>query len=125
VLHDAVDSDNQRLDALFGKTQPPLQLDFSADRVNVSNACNRISGGYHVVDGHLIVASLLQTRMACADPTLMQRETTINALLQHKPTLILSIAEDGTPMLTLAASSGQTLIFAGKPDTGTRENKPS
>ncbi|HEV2680303.1 MAG TPA: hypothetical protein VGV14_07375, partial [Rhodanobacter sp.] len=40
-LRDAVDGHNQRLDALFGNTEKPLQLDFSADRVGVLNACNR------------------------------------------------------------------------------------
>jgi heat shock protein HslJ len=117
-LHDAVDGDNKRLDALFGKPDKPLQLDFSADRVRVSNACNNISGSYQIVEGHLVAGPLMQTRMACTDPTLMQRETTITAVLQGKPTAILTTA--GTaPLLTLAAESGQTLTFAGKPKAAT------
>lgn len=123
-LHDAVDSGNHRLDALFGSSGKPLQLDFSADRINVSNACNRISGGYRIVDGHLVTGPLLQTMMACADPTLMQRETTIKAVLQGKPTLIVSTGDDGTPLLTLAADSGQTLVFAGKATAETRYGGP-
>ena len=118
-LRDAVDGSNQRLDALFGLPGKPLQLDFSADRVSVSNACNRISSSYRIVEGHLVTAQLLQTRMACADPTLTQRETTITAVLQGGPTLILSSAGH-TPLLTLAAASGQTLTFAGVPAADAR-----
>ncbi|MHB1057934.1 MAG: DUF4377 domain-containing protein [Rhodanobacter sp.] len=123
LLHDAVDSRNQRMDVLFGKPDKPLQLDFSADRVSVRNACNGIGGDYKVVDGHLLTGPLMQTMMACADPALMQRETTIKAMLQGKPTLILSTA-GGTPLLTLAADSGQTLIFAGQPTAEARYGGP-
>ena len=41
-LHDAVDSDNKRLDVLFGQPDKPLQLDFSAGRVRGS-ACSKSS----------------------------------------------------------------------------------
>ncbi len=118
-LHDAVDGSNKRLDALLGQPDKPLQLDFSADRISVSNACNRISGSYRIVEGHLVTTPLLQTRMACADPTLTQRETTITTMLQGGPTLILSSAGH-TPLLTLADASGQTLTFAGMPATDAR-----
>jgi heat shock protein HslJ len=117
-LHDAVDSDNKRLDALFGQPDKPLQLDFGAGRVRVSNTCNTISGSYQIVEGHLVAGPLMQTRMACADPTLTQRETTITAVLQGKPTAILTTV-GAAPLLTLAAESGQTLTFAGKPKTAT------
>jgi heat shock protein HslJ len=123
-LHDAVDGSNHRLEALFGTSGKPLQLDFNADRINISNACNRISGGYRIVDGHLITAQLVQTMMACADPTLMQRESTIKAVLQGKPTLIVSTGDDGMQLLTLAADSGQTLVFAGKPTAEARYGGP-
>ncbi len=118
-LHDAVDGDNKRLDALFGKPDKPLQLDFTADRVSVRNACNGISGGYTIVEGHLVTTQLLQTMMACSDPTLMQRETVIKAVLQSRPTLILTTAAN-SPLLTLAAESGQTLTFAGTPTAQAR-----
>lgn len=122
-LHDAVDGDNKRLDALFGKPDKPLQLDFTADRVSVRNACNGISGGYTIVEGHLVTTPLLQTMMACSDPVLMQRETVIKAVLQSKPTLILTTA-GGSPLLTLAAESGQTLTFAGTPTAQARYGDP-
>ncbi|MFI4958890.1 MAG: DUF4377 domain-containing protein [Lysobacterales bacterium] len=111
-LRDAVDGNNRRLDVLLDKPDQPLQLDFSADRITVSNACNGMHGGYTIVEGHLVTASLLHTMMACTDPTLMQRESTIKAVLQGRPTLILTTAGD-TPLLTLAADSGLSLTFAG------------
>jgi heat shock protein HslJ len=118
-LRDAVDGSNKRLDALLGLPDKPLQLDFSADRISVSNACNRISGSYRIVEGHLVTTQLLQTRMACADPTLTQRETTITTVLQGGPTLILSSANH-TPLLTLADANGRTLTFAGVPTADAR-----
>jgi len=119
-LRDAVDAGNQRLDALFGKTgKPPLQLDFTRDQLSVRNACNAIGGGYRIVDDHLVTTSLRQTLMACTDATLMQRETTIKAVLQGRPTLIVSTTGT-TPLLTLAAASGRTLTFAGQPTAETR-----
>ena len=123
-LHDAVDAGNQRLDALFGTTgKPPLQLDFTSDQLSVRNACNAIGGGYRIVDGHLVTTSLRQTMMACTDATLMQRETTIKAVLRDLPALIVSTPGD-TPLLTLAAASGQTLTFAGQPTAETRYGGP-
>jgi heat shock protein HslJ len=111
-LHDAVDTSGKRLDALFGLPDKPLQLDFTADKIHVKNACNGIGGSYLIVEGRLDVAPMMHTMMACHDQTLMQRENTITAMLGSKPTLILSTA-GGTPMLTLAADNGQTLTFAG------------
>ena len=122
-LHDAVDGNNQRLDALFGKPDAPLQLDFSADHISVRNACNSIHGNYTIVEGHLVSAPLLHTMMACAEPSLMQRESTIEAMLQGRPTLILTTADD-TPLLTLAADNGLSLTFAGKPTAEARYGGP-
>lgn len=122
-LHDAVDSNNQRLDGLFEPSGKPLQLDFTDVRVSVSNACNGISGDYRIVDGQLVTGPLMQTMMACADPGLMQRETTIKNVLQAKPTVIASTA-DGKPMLTLSAVDGQSLTFSGQPTAQTRYGSP-
>lgn len=121
-LHDAVDGNNRRLDALFGRPEP-LQLDFSADRVSVRNACNNIHGNYTLVEGHLVTAPLLHTMTACAETTLNQRESTIEAVLQGRPTLILTTAGD-TPLLTLAANSGQSLTFIGKQAAQARYSGP-
>jgi heat shock protein HslJ len=117
-LHDAVDSHGNRLDALFGLPDRPLQLDFADGRVRVRNACNGMGGSFLIVEDHLVVASMMHTMMACHDQTLMQRETTIGSLLQSKPTLILS-TEGNAPSLTLASDDGHTLTFIGNPITET------
>lgn len=122
-LSDAVDGNNQRIDVLFGKPGKPLQLNFTKDRISVSNACNAISGQYHIVDGHLESKALLSTMMACMDPTLQQRETLIKATLQDKPSLILSTKQN-LPQLSLVSPSGQTLTFTGKATPETRYNGP-
>jgi heat shock protein HslJ len=122
-LHDAVDSHNQRMALLFGPSGKPLQLDFTTDRISVRNACNGIGGDYKIVDGHLATGPLMQTMMACADPTLMQRETTIKAVLQSQPALIMSGSDDA-PLLTLTAPDGQTLSFAGQPTAEARYGGP-
>ncbi|OOG66386.1 hypothetical protein B0E46_02655 [Rhodanobacter sp. B04] len=117
-LHDAVDSHGQRLDALFGLPDRPLQLDFADGRVRVRNACNNMGGSFLIVEDHLVVASMMHTMMACHDQTLMQRETTISNLLQSRPTLILSTIGNA-PSLTLASDDGHTLTFTGNPVTET------
>lgn len=117
-LSDAVDDQGQRLDGLFGNASQPLQLDFSGDRVEVRNACNRIGGGYSLVDGHLVTKPLVQTMMACAEPALMQREDTIKAVLQARPALTVT-ASAGAPRLVLAGA-GKTLGFTGQPTAQTR-----
>ncbi|OOG50954.1 META domain-containing protein [Rhodanobacter sp. C01] len=117
-LHDAVDNSGKRLDALFGLPDRPLQLDFADGRVRVRNACNGIGGSYLIVEDHLQVAQMMHTMMACHDQTLMQRESTITAVLRSTPTLILS-GKGNMPLLTLTADDGQTLTFAGSPVTQT------
>jgi heat shock protein HslJ len=122
-LHDAVDGHNRRIDLLFGQPDKPLQLDFTTDRLNVRNACNGIGANYKIVDGHLISTPLTQTMMACADSTLMQRETTIKAVLQNRPALIVSGSDDA-PLLTLTTADGLTLTFAGQPTAEMRHGGP-
>ncbi len=118
-LHDAVDARNLRIEALFGIPDKPLQLDFAKGRITVSQACNRIGGAYHVVEGHLDTGPLMQTMMACGEDTLMKRESTIKSMLQSRPMLIFSSVA-GAPLLALVADSGQTLTFAGVATAQTR-----
>ena len=122
-LQDAVDGNNRRLDALFDSSGKPLQLDFADARISVSNACNAIGGAYKIVDAHLITEPLAQTMMACAEPALMQRETTIKRVLQAKPALITTSA-DGKPLLSLSAADGTTLTFAGQATAEMRYGGP-
>ncbi|WEN15048.1 DUF4377 domain-containing protein [Rhodanobacter sp. AS-Z3] len=122
-LHDAVDGNNRRLASLFDDSGKPLQLDFSGDHLSVSHACNGIGGNYKIVDGHLVTGALLQTMMACPDPTLMQRESTIKRVLRASPALTHSNT-GGKPVLVLSAADGTTLTFAGQPTAETRYGGP-
>lgn len=122
-LSDAVDGQRARIDALFGGSGKPLQMDFSDTRLNVSNACNAISGQYHIIDGHLQTRMLLSTMMACMDRTLQQRESIIKTTLQDNPSLTLSSNHDA-PQLLLINARGQTLTFTGKPTAETRYQGP-
>ncbi|OOG55455.1 DUF4377 domain-containing protein [Rhodanobacter sp. C03] len=118
-LHDAVDSSGKRLDALFGLPDKPLQLDFAEGRIHVQNACNGIGGSYLIVDGHLQVAPMMHTMMACHDQTLMQRQSVITTVLRSKPMLTLSMTGN-TPQLTLVADDGHLLTFSGVVTAETR-----
>ena len=122
-LSNAVDADSKRMDGLFGAAGKPLQLDFTNSRLNVSNACNAISGDYHVVDGHLDTKLLLQTMMACMDPSLQERESIIKSTLQNKPELRMSHG-NSTPHMSLVSLNGQTLTFVGEPNAATRFVEP-
>lgn len=114
-LHDAVGADNQRLDGLLDAPGlAPLQLDFDAKQIHVRHACNQINTSYHLANGHLLVAHMLQTMMACGDHALMQRESAIKTMLRSEPVLTVSAAGPA-PQLTLAVPNGQTLTFTGAP----------
>lgn len=65
----------------------------------------------------------MQTMMACADPVLMERETTIRGVLEGQPSILVSTPED-TPLLVLTAADGQTLSFTGQPTAQTRYGGP-
>lgn len=123
LLQDAVDGDKHRLDGLFDESDKPLQLDFSNDRISVSNACNNLSGNYTMADDRLTTELLMQTMMACADPVLMDRETTMKAVLQGQPSIIVSTSAE-MPLLVLTSADGTTLTFAGEPTAQTRYEGP-
>jgi heat shock protein HslJ len=113
-LSDAVDADHHRLDALLDPAQKPLQIDFSANGLSVSNACNGVHGRYKVLKNHLVVELMMQTMMACENPGLMQRETVIKQVLRGEPAIALS-RQAGRVKLTLGSPGGQSLTFIGVP----------
>lgn len=113
-LSDAADSGNHRLDGLLDPAEKPLQLDFSANVISVSHACNGIHGSYHVTRNHLIVELMRQTMMACVQPTLGQRERVIKQVLRGEPAIALS-RHQGQIKLTLGSAGGQSLTFIGVP----------
>lgn len=120
VLGEATAVDGARLDALFPVPGKPLQLDFAAGRVSVSNACNRIGGSYAIDGDRLSVGHLMQTEMACADAALMRVDAEISERLQSGGTLRFEPGD----VLVLATPVGEHLRFTGKPTADTRYGGP-
>ena len=122
-LVNAVDTSGRRIDALFARKGQPLQLDFDANDVSVSNACNHMHGSYSVAGGKLTFGNLASTLMACNDPALTALDSAAGKILQGTFTLALDV--HGTqPKLTLSVAGGDTLTFAGTPAATTRDGMP-
>lgn len=116
-LSEAVDTGGNRIDALFGNPDRPLQLDFSDGRVSVSGGCNGIGGSYEREGDVLRVGMLVQTQMACAQP-LMDQDAAISRLLEGE--LALATRDSDPPGLELTAADGSRLTFTGAPTADTR-----
>ncbi len=110
--------DGQRIDALFGRPQLPLQLDLDATSFGVSNACNWISGGYHIEHGRLVVGLMTSTAMGCMNPAVAQLDGAISERLEGKPHIQLRAGAE--PHLLLTTDSGDVLDFVGVPTAETR-----
>jgi len=119
ALQQAQDKGGTRIGSLFARADAPLQLDFSAGRLSVTNGCNRIGSSYSVRSDRLSVGPAMQTLMACPDPKLAAQDDAISARLRDE--LRFSIADTGAaPHLQLITASGDTLIFQGHPTAQTR-----
>lgn len=121
-LREATDAKGQRIDALFVRADKPLQLDFADGRIGVSNACNRMGGGYALAGAALTVARMASTMMACSDPKLMALDGEIGKRLEGA--LQFALASGDPPTLTLATAASDTLVFAGEPTAETRHGGP-
>lgn len=117
-LVEATAADGSRIDALFPRADKPLQVDFAEGRLQVSNTCNRIGGGYQLDGQRLSVAPMVQTQMACPDSTLMAADEAIRQRLEAGGLL----GFDGDALVYTAA--GETLRFAGEPTADTRYGGP-
>lgn len=122
-LNDAFDGEGKRIDALFTGTAKPLQLDFSADRLNVVNACNNIGASYSVKKGRLQVGQMASTMMACPDPARAALDDAIAQRLRGSLGVTLLTRGD-TPRMQLVTDSGDTLSFTGVPTAQTRYGGP-
>lgn len=118
-LSDAVASSGRRIDALFARAALPLQLDFDADGVSISNTCNRMHGSYSIAGGKLTLGNLASTLMACNDPALRALDSAAGKYLQGTFTLDLDV-HGKQPKLTLSAAGGSRLTFTGTPTDATR-----
>ena len=118
-LANAVDKSGRRIDALFARPGQPLQLDFDANGVSISNTCNRMHGSYSIAGGKLTFGNLASTLMACNDPALAALDAAAGKTLQGTFTLTLDV-HGKQPQLALSTAGGNTLTFAGTPTDATR-----
>lgn len=118
-LAQATDHGGQRIDALFVRPDKPLQLDFTNGRLSVRNACNSMGGGYQIVNGQLMVGTMMHTMMACREPGLNQLDGLIGQRLAGHPAITVTKQGD-TPQLQLRTAAGDTLAFTGVPTAETR-----
>lgn len=118
-LADATDANGAKISALFARADKPLQLDFSEQRISVSNACNRLGGGYTIEGEQLHVNPMAQTMMACPDRALMELDSAISQRLQGSSKISVQTAGD-EPQLKLVTASNDTLVFHGVPTAETR-----
>lgn len=113
-LAQATDAQGARIEALFARADKPLQLDFNAGSLHVSNACNGIGGSYQVTDGKLVVGAMRHTMMACANPALNQLDHEISERLRENPAITVTV-RGIAPQLELRTARGDTLDFTGIP----------
>jgi heat shock protein HslJ len=122
-LADATDGIGTRIDDLFARADHPLQLDFDAGNVSVSNSCNRMRGSWSLAGDELTFGKLASTLMACGDAKLMTLDAAVGRYLAGTMHLTLE-TDDGEPRLTLRTERGATLRFAGAPTAQTRYGGP-
>lgn len=86
--------------------EPPLTLDFSADRrIAGSGGCNRFGGGFSIGEGLTIGPDLMSTMMACPEPVM----ATERRLMDWLPA-VQRFDFDDSGRLVLSAADGQTLV---------------
>lgn len=118
TLEAATDRYGYHNEDLFGGDVAPLQLRFGHQLLNVSGACNRLSGPYSIKRDNLLTGTLMQTMMACERP-LMLREAGIKDYLASHLDITLA-AHPHSPRLTLTSGDGRTLVLAGSATPETR-----
>ena len=111
VLQTAVDAHGQKIDALFARSDKPLTLDFSANKLSVSNTCNAMSAGFKLSGPNIVTDAFISTLKAC-DPKLMALDQSVGKRLAGS--LGMRLARGGLPQLELTNAGGDVLVFAGK-----------
>ncbi|MBC8750344.1 heat shock protein HslJ [Paraburkholderia sp. WC7.3g] len=122
-LSNAIDSNGNRIDALFARPDRPVQLDFSPYRITVVNSCNSMGAGYTVRKGHLQIGPMVSTMMACHDAALAALDDAVSQRVRGSVNVNL-LARDNAPSLQLVTDNGNTLSFTGLPTAETRYGGP-
>jgi len=94
----------------IGKYSPiagsKITINFEEDQVSGNSGCNSYGGEYRVSGDKVEFGMLMSTMMACADPAMMEQETTIMQYLGDAERF--EIVND---RLQLYGSKGETLTF--------------
>ncbi len=126
-LETATDAAGQSIAAFFpappGSADGRLGLAFADGRVAVTGGCNRISGGYRLLDAtNIEVSPAVSTMMACPPPQAKADAAVADFL---RGALQVGVTGDAAaPRLRLAAANGTTLTFGGTPTPETRFGGP-
>ena len=114
----ARDKSGHAIDALFARADKPLQLDFTAHAVAISNTCNRMQASYSTAGNRIRVGALAATLMACPDPKLQALDKAAAQYLSG--TFGFEVGNDTPPTLALQTATGDLLSFRGVPTATTR-----
>ncbi|MDR2871629.1 MAG: META and DUF4377 domain-containing protein [Xanthomonadaceae bacterium] len=117
-LSDARNAQGRRIDTLFVRDDKPVQLDFRGGRINVSNTCNNMMGGYSVEGDRMTIPRMASTMRACPDPRLMALDGEVSSRLDGVLTFAMHAGDP--PMLILTTITGDKLTFTGEPTAETR-----
>ncbi|MGV7187359.1 META domain-containing protein [Xanthomonas axonopodis] len=122
-LQRASDAHGTALRSLFVDGVPPVQLDFSDQRIQVGQTCNALGANYSVAEAHVQIGRVVSSKRMCADARRMAQERAASDLLSGRFAVIMDNAA-AAPRLTLTRSDGTVLIFGGTPTADTRYGGP-
>ncbi|WP_083487315.1 META and DUF4377 domain-containing protein [Pseudoxanthomonas dokdonensis] len=120
-LGNAVNAAGDQIKPLLVNRDKPVQLAFADGRLQVSNTCNAMSGGYRITASELEVAALAATQRACIDPQVMALDREVGDRLQGRLGYQL---DAGIPKLVLTTAGGDVLTFSGHPTPETEYGGP-
>lgn len=122
-LQHAHDAHGTALRSLFVDGMPPLQLDFTAQRLQVSQTCNALGAAYTVEAAHVQIGRVVSSKRLCAQSRRMAQERAASDLLSGRFAVALDSAAP-LPTLRLTRTDGTRLEFAGQPTADARFGGP-
>lgn len=96
-LQRAHDAHGTALRSLFVDGMPPLQLDFTAQRLQVSQTCNALGAAYTVEAAHLQIGRVVSSKRLCAQSRRMAQERAASDLLSGRFAVALDSAAPCRP----------------------------
>ncbi len=122
-LQQASDAHGTALRSLFVDGTPPLQLDFSDLRIQVSQTCNALGANYSVTETQLQISRVVPSKRLCAQSRRMAQERAASELLCGRFAVVLDNAQ-AMSRLTLTRSDGTHLVFGGVATAHSRDDGP-